>query len=194
MTETTLHPRPRLTRTRWVDLNGPGGFAHDDADRGLEERWYEHPERFDRQIQVPFPPESELSGINDKGFHPVVWYRREFSALPVEGERLLLHFGEPVAGAMLQIGERVAIGPRCMLFCHSNAIPADVTATAFVDCHTDADIRIGNNVFIGAGVIVLPGAVIGDNVVVAAGSVVKGELAPGWLYAGQPARKVKALC
>ena len=66
MTETTLHPRPRLTRTRWVDLNGPWGFAHDDADRGLEERWYEHPERFDRQIQVPFPPESELSGINDK--------------------------------------------------------------------------------------------------------------------------------
>lgn len=93
MTETTLHPRPRLTRARWVDLNGSWGFAHDDADRGIEERWYEHPEHFDRQIQVPFPPESELSGINDKGFHPVVWYRREFSALPVEGERLLLHFG-----------------------------------------------------------------------------------------------------
>lgn len=104
------------------------------------------------------------------------------------------HFYCLIGSSRLQIGERVAIGPRCMLFCHSNAIPADVTATAFVDCHTDADIRIGNNVFIGAGVIVLPGAVIGDNVVVAAGSVVKGELAPGWLYAGQPARKVKALC
>lgn len=99
-----------------------------------------------------------------------------------------------VANRQLHIGDHVAIGPRCQFFCHSNGIPPDAPATPFTACHVDGDIRIGNNVFIGAGCIVLPGAVIGDNVVVGAGSVVKGVLESGWVYAGQPARKVKALC
>lgn len=93
MSETTLHPRPRLTRQRWFDLCGAWQFAYDDDNLGLDGRWFEYPEKFDRTIQVPFPPESELSGIGDKGYHPVVWYRRSFSTMPAEGERLILHFG-----------------------------------------------------------------------------------------------------
>ena len=69
----SLHPRPRLTRQRWTDLCGAWGFAHDDDNVGLDARWFADPEKFDREIQVPYPPESELSGINDKGYHPVVW-------------------------------------------------------------------------------------------------------------------------
>ena len=99
-----------------------------------------------------------------------------------------------IGSKQLQFGNHVAVGPRSMFFCHSNGIPADVPATPFTACHIDGDIRVGNNVFIGAGCIVLPGSRIGDNVVVGAGSVVKGELESGWIYAGQPARKVKALC
>lgn len=93
MSETILHPRPRLTRQRWYDLCGTWEFAYDDNDEGLDGRWFEYPEKFLKLIQVPFPPESELSGINDKGYHPVVWYRRNFSTMPGEGERLILHFG-----------------------------------------------------------------------------------------------------
>ncbi|HVW93905.1 MAG TPA: glycoside hydrolase family 2 TIM barrel-domain containing protein [Devosia sp.] len=88
-----LHPRPRLTRERWIDLNGPWAFAHDDADLGIAERWQANASRFPRTINVPFPPESELSGINDKGFHPVLWYRRTFTETAPAGGRLLLHFG-----------------------------------------------------------------------------------------------------
>jgi beta-galactosidase/beta-glucuronidase len=94
MTDTVpLHPRPRLTRDRWFDLNGPWQFAYDDADEGLDSRWQaEGP--FERTINVPFAPETELSGINDKGFHPVLWYRRTFVTPALgPGERLLLHFG-----------------------------------------------------------------------------------------------------
>jgi beta-galactosidase/beta-glucuronidase len=64
-----------------------------DTDKGLSERWHEDAKRFDRTIIVPFPPESEMSGINDKGFHPVLWYRRTFDAKAPAGGRLLLHFG-----------------------------------------------------------------------------------------------------
>lgn len=46
---------------------------------------------------------------------------------------------------------------------------------------------IGDNVWVGANAVILPGAVIGDRSVVAAGSVVRGEVAAGTLVAGVPA-------
>lgn len=93
MSEAQLHPRPRLTRERWVDLCGTWQFAHDDANQGLDARWQDHQEPFTREIVVPFPPESEMSGIGDTGYHPIVWYRRTFAAAQNPGERLILHFG-----------------------------------------------------------------------------------------------------
>lgn len=95
----TVHPRPQLVRSEWTDLCGEWAFAFDDDDRGLGERWYEVADPIDdrvftQRIVVPFPPESKLSGIGDKDFHPVVWYRTVFHAPPLEeGGRLLLHFG-----------------------------------------------------------------------------------------------------
>jgi beta-galactosidase/beta-glucuronidase len=90
-TEAT-HPRPLLRRP-WTDLSGEWGFAFDDADRGRAEGWVDDPAAFPRTITVPFPPESSSSGIGDQGFHPVVWYRREFDCRPGSGTRVLLNFG-----------------------------------------------------------------------------------------------------
>ena len=52
-------------------------------------------------------------------------------------------------------------------------------------------INIGSNVFIGHGCIVLPGITIGDNTIVAAGSVVTKSLEGNFVYAGNPAKKIK---
>lgn len=49
-------------------------------------------------------------------------------------------------------------------------------------------IILGDNVFLGINVVVLPGSKIGSNVIVGASSVVKGELASNSVYAGVPAR------
>lgn len=89
-----LHPRPQLTRDCWYDLCGTWDFAYDDSNRGLRERWYTSGVPFPQRIEVPYPPESPLSGIQDTGLHKVVWYRRSFdlSAEMTRG-RLLLHFG-----------------------------------------------------------------------------------------------------
>jgi carbonic anhydrase/acetyltransferase-like protein (isoleucine patch superfamily) len=54
-------------------------------------------------------------------------------------------------------------------------------------------VTIGKNVWLGNGVLVLPGSKIGDHTVVAARSVVKGELPPRVLAAGNPAQVVKEL-
>jgi len=85
-----LHPNPQLARARWRLLDGPWEFAFDDAGR------YQYPGEipFDRRIRVPFPPESQASGIGEPGFHYAVWYRLRLTLAPGErGERLLLHFG-----------------------------------------------------------------------------------------------------
>jgi len=54
-------------------------------------------------------------------------------------------------------------------------------------------ITVGDNVWFGAGVLVLPGVTIGSNVVVAAGAVVNRDVPSNCLVAGVPARKVKDL-
>ncbi|HEV2581700.1 MAG TPA: glycoside hydrolase family 2 TIM barrel-domain containing protein [Ktedonobacteraceae bacterium] len=90
----TLHPRPQLTRARWIDLGGEWGFTYDDEACGINEHWQEKPEEFTRTIKVPYPPESKASGIGDNGFHAIVWYRRTFEVDDQDaGKRLLLHCG-----------------------------------------------------------------------------------------------------
>jgi beta-galactosidase/beta-glucuronidase len=92
-----LHPTPQMRRRHHLDLSGQWGFAYDDADVGLDRGWHEDAEPFDREITVPFPPESRASGIGDPSEHPVVWYRRTFRRSDIGGQgdggRVLLHFG-----------------------------------------------------------------------------------------------------
>ena len=95
------YPRPQMVREQWADLGGTWSFGYDDERVGLSERWFEADSgAFEREIVVPFPPESEASGIGDTGFHPVVWYRRELTladfqsaGVGEQGDRLILHFG-----------------------------------------------------------------------------------------------------
>lgn len=91
-------PRPQLVRASFLGIDGEWGFAHDDADLGMAQSWFDG-RTLPRTIVVPFPPESEASGIADRGFHPVVWYRRELTdddlreAGHADGQRLIVHFG-----------------------------------------------------------------------------------------------------
>ncbi len=85
------YPRPQFVRPDWLCLNGEWQFEIDQGDTGLE-RGVRDRDLADR-IQVPFCPESALSGIANEDFLHAVWYRREIE-IPVEwsGRRVLLHF------------------------------------------------------------------------------------------------------
>lgn len=56
-----------------------------------------------------------------------------------------------------------------------------------------APIKVGNNVFFGQGVLVLPGVTIGDNVVIGAGAVVTKDIPSNCVAAGVPAKPIKTL-
>lgn len=82
------YPRPQMVRAQWQNLNGLWDYVVLDAAAG-------RPETYAGRILVPFPIESQLSGVT----RPVtdkqrLWYRRTFRAPALErGARLLLHFG-----------------------------------------------------------------------------------------------------
>jgi beta-galactosidase/beta-glucuronidase len=80
-------------RPQWLNLNGEWEFAFDDANEGGVKGWALGLP-LDKRIIVPFPYQSELSGINDKSIHEIIWYSRNFE-VPHDwmAMNILLHFG-----------------------------------------------------------------------------------------------------
>lgn len=89
------HPRPDFMRDTFFNLNGDWQFEFDDANEGLEEKWYIPGHVFAKTIIVPFCYQSLASGIGPTDeIHPVLWYRRTFSVpMNQHGKRIHLCFG-----------------------------------------------------------------------------------------------------
>ena len=85
------HPRPDLYRDGWLNLNGKWEF--DFWDKKSTEG-YDPKTKLSKEINVPFCPESTLSGIADKNEQCGVRYKKAFT-LPdfFKGKRVFLHFG-----------------------------------------------------------------------------------------------------
>jgi acetyltransferase-like isoleucine patch superfamily enzyme len=89
----------------------------------------------------------------------------------------------------IDIADDVMIGPNVNIITSSHPIdPAERRA-----CVIARPIRIGHNVWIAAGATIIGGVTIGENSVVAAGSVVTRDVPPNSLAAGNPARVVRAI-
>jgi len=104
------------------------------------------------------------------------------------GDRVFLNQGVVVAAKeSIEIGDDSLIGDFSAIY-DSNYHQLDPS-------HPDKPrpVTIGKNVWLGNGVLVLPGSQIGDHTVVAARSVVKGALPPRVLAAGNPAVVVRQL-
>jgi hypothetical protein len=97
------YPRPQLVRDRWINLNGRWDLAITDSGAPA-------PDAYPDRILVPFPVESQLSGVT-RAVRPTerVWYRRSFD-LPERraGERWLLHFGAVDWEARVWVNGRLA--------------------------------------------------------------------------------------
>ena len=97
-----------------------------------------------------------------------------------------------VASSDITIGKNSTLAYSTILTTNANPnSPSNELCKIYPPIHKE--IRIGDNVWIGAGVIVLPGCRIGNNSVIAAGSVVCSDILDNCMAAGAPAKVKKQL-
>lgn len=90
----TEHPKPQFRRDNWMNLNGLWQFEIDHGNSGKERNLFAPEAKLSQVIQVPFCPESRLSGIEYKDFMYSVWYKRTVSICKEQLHgRVILHFG-----------------------------------------------------------------------------------------------------
>lgn len=93
-------------------------------------------------------------------------------------------------GNKVKFGDNVFIAPNCGFYTAGH--PTDYE-TRNKGLEYAKPIEVGNNVWIGGNVVVLPGVKIGDNVVIGAGSVVNKDIPPNAVAVGNPCKVIKEL-
>ena len=88
------------------------------------------------------------------------------------------------------IGNSVMIGPNVTIATAGHPIDPELRLKVG---QFNIPVHIGNNVWIGAGVVVLPGVTIGDNTVIGAGSVVTKDIPANVIAVGSPCRVLREL-
>jgi maltose O-acetyltransferase len=107
------------------------------------------------------------------------------------GARTFVNFGLMAADtAAITIGEDVQIGPYVQLLTPTHPVEPEPRRAKW---EAAEPIVIGDNVWLGGGVIVLPGVTIGENTVVGAGAVVPKDLPANVVAVGNPARVIRQL-
>ena len=93
-------------------------------------------------------------------------------------------------GAKVEFGDNVFVGPNCGFYTAGHPID-------YIQRNKGLEyakpIKVGNNVWFGGNVVVLPGVTIGDNVVIGAGSVVTKDIPSNVIAHGSPCRVVKEI-
>jgi maltose O-acetyltransferase len=102
------------------------------------------------------------------------------------GQRNVINWGCVLDGRKFSIrtGNDVSIGPEATIL----TLGHDPQSPDFADC--GGDVIIGDRVWIAYRAIILPGIIIGEGAVVAAGAVVTRDVEPFAIVAGSPARKI----
>ena len=107
------------------------------------------------------------------------------------GARTFVNYGLVALDvASIAIGDDVQIGPNVQLLTPTHPVDPDARRAKW---EAAEPIAIGANVWLGGGVIVLPGVTIGENTVVGAGSIVTKDLPSNVVAAGNPARVVRSI-
>lgn len=107
------------------------------------------------------------------------------------GARVFANFGLVCLDvATIAIGDDVQLGPNVQLLTATHPLEAMARREKWESAQP---IAIGDNAWLGGGVIVCPGVTIGENTVVGAGAVVTRDLPANVLAVGHPARVVRRL-
>jgi acetyltransferase-like isoleucine patch superfamily enzyme len=94
------------------------------------------------------------------------------------------------ASYLVRIGQNCMIGPHCYITDHDHGHERGILVAE--QPLKEAEVRIGDNVWIGAGAIILKGVTVGDEAVIAAGAVVTRDVQCGEVVGGVPARALQS--
>ncbi|MEV0597869.1 sugar O-acetyltransferase [Streptomyces sp. NPDC050315] len=115
----------------------------------------------------------------------------DFGYLISIGAGTFVNFGAVfLDAAPITIGAHVQIGPNVQLLTPTHELDSERRRAGWEKA---LPVTIGDNVWLGGGVIVCPGVTIGENTVVGAGAVVTKDLPAGVLAVGNPARVLRKL-
>ncbi len=104
------------------------------------------------------------------------------------GDNFFANFGLIILDvATVTIGKNCFVAPRVQILAASHPKDAKLRATG---AEYGSPVRIGDDVWIGAGVIINPGVTIGDRVIIGSGAVVTKDIDADAIVAGIPARKI----
>jgi maltose O-acetyltransferase len=107
------------------------------------------------------------------------------------GARTFINFGVVLLDvATIRIGDDVQVGPNVQFLTPTHPVEAEPRRAKW---EAAKPITVGDNVWLGGGVIICPGVSIGANTVVGAGAVVVRDLPANVIAVGNPARVVRSL-
>jgi acetyltransferase-like isoleucine patch superfamily enzyme len=147
-----------------------------------------------RRIQVPRNPWDIALGdgvaLDDRVVLLTIGPRRKGARLVI-GERTYVNrFTMFDASERIEIGRDCLIGPFCYLTDHDHGtrFPGRIADQPL----SSSPVRIGDDVWIGAGVTILKGVTVGARAIVGAGAVVTRDVPSGETVAGVPARRIES--
>lgn len=95
-----------------------------------------------------------------------------------------------VAHKSIEIGDNVSIGPNCCIFDHDHYFQNNGQEHGK---YKTGEVKIEDNVWIGAGVIILRNTIIGKNAIIGAGTLVKGIIPPNSIVTNEKRIKIRNL-
>lgn len=99
-------------------------------------------------------------------------------------------FGVMLDGGGIEIGDHVLFGPRVGIYTSNHAVDAWERVNGA--CYA-RPVKIGNHVWVGAGVHINPGVTIGDNTIIGSGSVITKDIPANVIAAGVPCKVIREI-
>lgn len=133
----------------------------------------------------------ELIGTIHGSFDIISPFYCDYGRYITIGDRFFANYNCKILdGGRVTFGDDVRIGPDCTFCTPNHELDPALRKEGYM---IYKPITVGNNVWFGSGVLVLPGVTVGDNSVIAAGSVVTKDIPANVLAAGNPCKVIREL-
>lgn len=114
-----------------------------------------------------------------------------------DGQRIIIGDNSGIGincqvGSDTEIGRDVMMGPDVVILNKNHRFDDLAVPMRCQGSSPSEPVRIGNDVWIGQRVIILPGVTVGNGAILAAGAVVTGDVEPYAIVGGNPAKKIKS--